>query len=138
MFALIVYVDMTAFCTEFRSTYRQLSSENNEDVTERHQQLYYYARSLYESIEFFGTYMSDDLKVYHGLDRVLFFSKFTTFFNQPISTTRELNIANQFSKGMGIILTLKAGKREKAKYLSVSWLSNYPNEDEYLFYGQYV
>eukprot|EP01083_Nonionella_stella_P147355 464799_1 len=144
LFALIVYVDMTAFCTHFRRTYRKLSSQKNEDVTGRHLELYYYARALYESIEFFGEYMSEDLKVYHGLDHVLLFSKFTTYFNSPISTTRDLIIANQFSQGRGIILTLEAatgylsGKHEKAKYVSVSWLSSYPNEDEYLFYGKYV
>eukprot|EP01083_Nonionella_stella_P011368 32312_1 len=144
LFALIVYVDMTAFCTKFRSTYRKLSSEKEEVVTKKHEELYYYARSLYESIEFFGHDMTDDLTVYHGLNRILFFSSFTAYFNQPISSTRDLIIANNFSKGVGIILTLKAAtedlsaKHDKAKYLHVSWLSDYPNEDEYLFYGEHV
>ena len=51
------------------------------------------------------------------------------------------NEAFEFSKGEGIILSLKAGSvnhldgSKYPKFLSVAWLSNFPNEEERLFYG---
>eukprot|EP01083_Nonionella_stella_P287443 978433_1 len=106
--SIIVYTDTTKFCTAFRSTYRCINNETSaEEVAERHQELYYYSRCLYESIEFYGTYMEPQLKVYHGLNRVMYFDAFSAYFHQPISTTTSLNTANQFANGQGIILTLK-------------------------------
>eukprot|EP01083_Nonionella_stella_P027538 75905_1 len=144
LFAISVYADFTSFCTIFRQTYRRINNEPREKVVRRHRELYYYAKSLYEAIEFFGECMSPSMKVFHGLDRIVFFSKFTTFFCQPLSTTTALNVANIFAKGIGIVLALKAAtqhlteKHQQAKYLSISWLSSFPNEEEYLFYGQHV
>ena len=80
----------------------------------------------------------------HGLNKVMFFQRFTTYFNQPISTTTSRNTANSFTKGVGIILELMSGAMAGAtakqipKFLSVSWLSCFPNEDEKLYYGSNV
>eukprot|EP01083_Nonionella_stella_P019694 54691_1 len=143
--ALIVYTDLSKFCTIFRQTYRRTRKESSEQkVTQRHLELYHYSRCLLESVEFFGHYMEPDLRVYHALNKVMYFDKFTSYFNSPISTTTSLDIANEFSQGKGIILTLQSGAKwvdnpiKIPKYLSVSWLSHYPNEDEKLFYGTYV
>eukprot|EP01083_Nonionella_stella_P219455 786117_1 len=143
--AIVMYTDLSKFCTAFRSTYRKLEHEVDENqVTQRHCQLYYYSRSLFEAIEFFGNHMASTLTVYHGLNRVMHFDQFTAFFHQPISTTTDKGVANRFSEGVGIILTLKSGgvavndPRKIPKYLSVSWMSQFPEEDEKLFYGAYV
>ena len=88
--------------------------------------------------------MKSKQRVYHGLNKKLFFQKFTAYFNQPISTTTSYSVAQQFSTGVGIILSLKSGSESGTnsskipKYLSVSWLSDFPNEDELLFYGDNV
>ena len=93
--AIIVYTDMSDFCTAFRATYRRLDGEKHDSqVSERHLQFYHYARALFEAAEFFGQRMTPDLKLYHGLNKVLYFSKFTEYFKQPISTTPS------FQKGM--------------------------------------
>eukprot|EP01084_Bolivina_argentea_P169602 293997_1 len=142
--AIIIYTDMTDFCTAFRSTYRKINNETNADqVVERHQELYRYARALFESVELFGQRMSADLTVYHGLNKVMYFEEFTAWFNQPISTTMSFTTAYQFSEGCGIILSLKSAIQNfddltVPKYLSVSWLSLYPGEDEKLFYSAHV
>eukprot|EP01084_Bolivina_argentea_P076833 139301_1 len=142
--AIITYTDKTEFCTEFRKTYRKIKNENEHQVTKRHRQLYFYSRSLLESVEFFGEFMSAEMKVFTGLNRVMKFSQFTTYFNQPVSTSTSKTTAHQFSEGKGIILMLNSGTKylndptKRAKYLSVSWLSNFPNENEKLFYGFYV
>eukprot|EP01083_Nonionella_stella_P304482 1058380_1 len=65
-------------------------------------------------------------------------------FNQPISTTLDINTANTFCRGTGIILVLTAvleylkDADKQVKYLPVSWLSSYPHENEYLFYGEHI
>eukprot|EP01084_Bolivina_argentea_P011145 20824_1 len=143
--SIVIYTDITDFCTTYRSTYRKIKSDRSEeDVRRRHVQLFFYSRAIFEAIEYFGKPMETDLKVYHGLNKVMNFSQFTAYFNQPVSTTTELNTAVQFAAGAGIILTLKSGaeyfndENKIPKYLPVSWLSRFPNENEKLFYGAWV
>lgn len=164
--AIVVYTDMSDFCTAFRATYRRLDKEHNDSqVSERHLQLYHFARSLYEAAEFFGRAMTPDLTLYHGLNKVLYFSKFTEYFKQPISTTPSFqkgieslfvtlshedrsrfriyplinDSALEFSRGKGIILCLKSAAlnyhdpSQIPKFLSVAWLSSFPNEEEKVF-----
>eukprot|EP01084_Bolivina_argentea_P218985 371501_1 len=146
MFALIMYTDVGAFCTIFRSTYRKMENETtNAEVTKRHIEFYKYARALFEAIEFYGEPMPSKLKVYHGLNKMIrSFEKFTAYFHQPISTTTILSRAQEFSQENGIVLTLKSGKKsvidlkQIPKFLSVSWCSDFPFEDEKLFYGSFV
>eukprot|EP01084_Bolivina_argentea_P287817 493902_1 len=84
------------------------------------------------------------MKLFHGLNKVLYFDKFTAYFHQPISTTPSFKVAQQFSKGKGLILKLKSGAqhlndpKKIPKYVRVSWVSCFPNEDEFLCYGAYV
>eukprot|EP01083_Nonionella_stella_P265176 898590_1 len=151
IFAILVYTDVSSFCTIFRRTYRKIeTNESEKDITNRHQQMYYYARSLFEAVQFYGTCMESNLTVYHGLNHQLKVAKFTAYFNQPISSTSNWSVAQQFSQGAGIILALTAATdgfeeddadddyRRKTKYLSVSCFSCFPNEDEKLFYGEFV
>eukprot|EP01084_Bolivina_argentea_P023070 42958_1 len=138
--AIICYTDTNDFCYRFRQTYRRIDDETKTETTNRHRELYYYARALYETFELFGTQMSKKLTVYHGLDKMMYFQRFSAFFNQPISTTTVLIVAQQFSQGVGIILELKSASQlndtsKVPKYLSVEWLSAHPNEKELLFYG---
>eukprot|EP01084_Bolivina_argentea_P079918 144848_1 len=81
--SLTTYSDITAFCTEFRKTYRKISNEDENDVIKRHIQLYYYAKSLFESVQFFGCYMKENEKVRHGLacgSQQTYFQKFRAHF----------------------------------------------------------
>eukprot|EP01084_Bolivina_argentea_P094408 169716_1 len=138
--AIILYTDMSEFCTDFRSTYRQINDEIDDDqVVKRHIQLYFYARCLSEAIEFFGEEMNTKTTVFHGLNCPMKFEHFNTYFHQPISTTTDKNVAKSFSTGFGIILVLKSGVKKSVstspKYLEVSLLSDFPHEAESLFYG---
>eukprot|EP01083_Nonionella_stella_P167178 561167_1 len=143
LLAIVIYTDCSAFCTVFRSTFRMVhANESEESVTKRHCQLYFYSRFIYEALEYFGNEMPKRLGVYHGLNCVMFFNRFTAWFNQPISTTNSLAAAYQFADSTGIILKFKRVQGSNSsmipKYLNVSWLSAYPNEDEKLFYGKHV
>eukprot|EP01083_Nonionella_stella_P225979 802966_1 len=142
--ALVVYSELTTFCTKFRETYRRKKGENDDgDVTQRHLEIYHFSRALYESVEFFGQRMTGKEKVYHGLNCKLYFQKFTAFFNQPMSTSKRWSVACQFADG-GIVLTLESAVKSELdmskipKCLAISWLSQYPQEEELLFYGDNV
>lgn len=139
--SMIVYTSESTLCTAFRKTYRKRNQkETEENVRERHRQFYYFGRTLCEAIEFYGKEMRNSMEVYHGLDKEMAFESYTAYFNQPISTTPNINIAYQFSKGTGIVLTFKKEKNSQntPKYLDVSWLSSFKNEKEKLFYGESV
>merc|ERR1712228_385480 len=146
--AIIIYTDMSRFCRAYRATYRKMVkhakdgiAESEQSVTERHQALYFYSRALFEAIEFFGESMPSNMKVFHGLSEEMKFVRFTAYFNQPISTTPSYNTATKFANGNGIILEFKRGGSNPTlipKYLDVSWLSNFPDEDERLFYGDNI
>eukprot|EP01084_Bolivina_argentea_P256124 431103_1 len=83
------------------------------------------------------------MQVYHGLNRQMYFRKFHAYFKQPLSATSSFQAAQMFTGGVGIILALKSvvthphDVRKMPKYLSISWLSDFPGEDEKLFYGGY-
>eukprot|EP01084_Bolivina_argentea_P319309 553841_1 len=135
--SIIIYTNWSIFCTKFRATYKRRNDSMNP-----HRALYYFARSLFEAVEFFGTAMSAKDFVYHGLDELMYFDKFQTYFNQPISTSDSLRIAHQFSEGTGIILKLKSpiDPMTVPKYLdrnTIRTLSCFP-EEEKLFYGTSV
>ena len=143
--AIILYTDLSEFCKSFRETYRMMDIDDvketkYEQVKQRHRQFYYIGRALYEAVEFFGENMKPSMRVHHGLGIILFFERFSAQFNQPISTTTTFSKAHQFSKGIGIILTLKVNPKSTStpRFLSVSWLSTFPSEDEKLFYGSNV
>eukprot|EP01084_Bolivina_argentea_P082711 149758_1 len=147
--SIVIYTDVSNFCTAFRETFRRINDEKIGKVVQRHKKLYHYARSLYEAVELFGQEMNSTMKVFHGLKKRLKFEKFTAYFNQPISTTISRKTAAEFTNGTGIILALKSGtgyfnnlsnRKEKKipKYLSVAFCSDFPNEGEKLFYGRSV
>eukprot|EP01084_Bolivina_argentea_P277386 473540_1 len=125
--AIVIYTDMTHFCTKFRLTYRELG---------KHCQLYHFARGLWEAVDFFGKELTAGIKLYHGLSVVLYFEKFVNQFNAPTSTTTSFKRAQEFSQG-GIILELQLTRNlptKIPKYLEVSWVSDFPAENEKLFY----
>eukprot|EP01084_Bolivina_argentea_P201800 344891_1 len=140
---ICLYTDISEFCTNFRRTYRKINQDETlTSVTSRHEKLYFFSRALFESIDIFGQTMSGGLYVYHGLMEKMVFKKFRAYFNMPISTTTSFKAAQQFSQGVGIIMTLKAvvptnnaNPSKVPKYLDVSWLSSFQSEREKLFSG---
>eukprot|EP01084_Bolivina_argentea_P299604 516448_1 len=144
---LCLYTDCSKFCTKYRETYRKLNSEETEQsVTDRNCTLYWFSRFLFESIEFFGEEMPLKMKVFHGLNKVMMFERFTAYYYQPLSTTQSFATAQHFSNEEGIILTFTradSGENKDSialipRYMDVSWLSIFPNEDERLFYGKNI
>eukprot|EP01083_Nonionella_stella_P084744 234670_1 len=131
MLALIIYCDFSEFCRFFRETYWKKESAI------MHRRLYHYARSLFESVQFFGTEMDPKMKVYHGINTKMSFNRFTAQFFIPISTTMVANIAHQFTGGEGMLLVLKRSKDEQnvPRYIDMQPISMFPQEKEFLFHS---
>eukprot|EP01084_Bolivina_argentea_P159500 277785_1 len=99
------------------------------------------------SVHLFGTQVSDmDVKCrhfYHGISQKLAFSKYLGHLKIycPLSTSLSFPVAVNFSNNnAGLVVNLTAGEKNgssswgyEAKCFSVSWLSNYANEQEHLF-----
>eukprot|EP01084_Bolivina_argentea_P091810 165241_1 len=84
--------------------------------------------------------MDNKMTVYHGLDKELLFTRFTAFFNQPLSTTVSFKAGQEFAKGSGITLSFKRCKNDdrSPKFMDVEWISDFAKEKERFFYGQNI
>eukprot|EP01084_Bolivina_argentea_P067913 123616_1 len=106
---------------------------DDSKVTERHTEVYYYGRSLFEAVDSFGLEMRPKMKVHHVLNKIMLFNEFTTYFNQPINATTSMNTVKNVSRG-GIILILKSASAYRIntvkvpKYMNVSWISDLPDD----------
>ena len=96
-----------------------------EQIKQRHQKYYHYARALYEFIEFFGEILPAERSVYHGLNMVLYLEKYKAVFGQPISISLSTTAAQDFSGERGIILELKPSTNS-AKYIDAAFFSDFP------------
>ena len=78
-----------SFCTAFRETFRRKDGESTDkEVMDRHIGFYHIGRALLECGEYFGTILEQNAKVFHGLNRKMYFKSFVEYFNAPISTTQ--------------------------------------------------
>eukprot|EP01084_Bolivina_argentea_P147565 258162_1 len=82
MLSICFYCDFSHMCTDYRSTFRRMDTDNSEeDTTLRHIKYYYFSRFLYEAIEFFGSIRSKNQEpVYHGLNQQFLFKDVSTNF----------------------------------------------------------
>eukprot|EP01083_Nonionella_stella_P311727 1112467_1 len=149
--AICLYTDNSGLCTDYRSTFRRLKTDRNEeDVIHRFRSYYFLSRFLFEAIEFWGSPLKPNEIVYHGLDKELLFERFSHHFHAPMSTTRSITSAANFAAG-GILLYLKNGNKEineqyaiaqfepnQPRFLDVRSFSTFSHEDERLFFGNSV
>eukprot|EP01083_Nonionella_stella_P097339 273589_1 len=135
MIVLKAYTDCSAMQNEFKKhCRRQTQTESLQSIISRNCQIAHFCRYLKECCEFFGKTMTQDMVVYSGLNERFLFQSMMQHFECPLSTTTELNVANGFSRGKGIVLKLKRAN-PKTRYFDVSWLSHYKHEKEKLFMG---
>eukprot|EP01083_Nonionella_stella_P070539 188774_1 len=99
-------------------------------------ELYYFGMYLKRAVHEHGTRIMDGKidTFYRGLTKSLVFSEATVRINGPFSTTSSWSIAVKFAcvphGGVVVELCDKIGFN---RYFPVSWLSDYPNEEECLF-----
>eukprot|EP01084_Bolivina_argentea_P303272 523565_1 len=135
LLSLMVYCNYTNFQYLFSKTYR-------ENKGFRHKNFYWMGRNLKMCVHLFGTNQKSTF--YHGIGKKLLFPKFlgynaSNFLGHPsidiycpLSTSSSLAVATNFTNdNNGIIVHFE--NRTGGKYFSLSWLSDFPGEHEYLF-----
>ena len=137
---LVLYCSHTKFCTAFRSSFRRLKYEDNEDTIRRRHvdNFYWFGRYLECALIYFGKQSTRKQRFYHGLSAPFVFDSFSAVFEIPVSTTNSSNSAESFTKAhQGVVLHLEpkfTGSNINSRYIAVSkaGLSPFKNEREFL------
>eukprot|EP01084_Bolivina_argentea_P097510 175301_1 len=137
--ATMFYCNYDELQRQLTCTFRKLSQpETIENVIKRHSNYYWFAVLLKKSINEYGGYITDSSVkcFYHGISEQLLFSSTRCIqLFSPTSTTSSFEVAVNFTNhNQGIIVSFSDyGGLGSAKFSSVSWLSDYANEAEYIF-----
>eukprot|EP01084_Bolivina_argentea_P305151 527144_1 len=131
--ALLIYCNFDHLQTEFSKTYR-------EQKGKKHTYFFYLGKNLKELVIDHGTAVKDgDIEsFYHGIHDKLVPIQIVGDLGKgisiycPLSTSGSFHVAANFTnQNKGIIMTF--GGSSMAKYFYAAWLSDFANEDEYLF-----
>eukprot|EP01084_Bolivina_argentea_P271506 462033_1 len=144
--SIVLYTDCDDLQKRFRQSFYKMDKqhEDNETIIKRHcDNFYHWGKWLNDAIYTFGDKMKSDQRLFHGLDKKMLFKSFSTDFNTPTSTTSSFKTASiKFAQNRGIVLSLKprwksSSKWNRTKKMNISWISNYCDELEHLFYGNF-
>eukprot|EP01084_Bolivina_argentea_P000060 112_1 len=125
--ALKLYTDFDQLQREFRMCFRE---KNENDRIKRQKQFFFWNNLLENACK--KSHDTVAKKLYHGInDGKLYASCFSGTYYGPVSTTTDLTVAKGFAGDHGQILELYPSFG--AKGLNVSWLSNFPDENEVLY-----
>eukprot|EP01084_Bolivina_argentea_P290928 499892_1 len=141
--SLLIYCNCDEFQNKWSSTYRRIpSNEDDLSLRKRHSYFYFVSKYLNILVEDFGDrlieYKNNNKSFFHGVSKILYFTKTCAQFHGPLSTSTDINVAVNFSNNIGIILQLQYLSSTyplKAKYFNCAFFSDYPNERECLFVG---
>lgn len=150
--ALILYCDFTAYCTEFSSTFRRITSvETIEQAKKRNSRFWFQSKYFREIVECFGSHNAEDFlsgrktesgPFFTGLDVVLAVPEFSIRLCSPTSTSMHVSVSLNFSKRSGMIIELNNPQEDRRSsvlsFFDVSWISRFPDEDERVFVGMDV
>lgn len=132
---LQIYCNFTDLQYAFSKTYR-------ENDGKKHRNYYFMGMYLKMVAKRFGTPVINGTinKFYHGLSEKLLFTDYFSgakfegiSIKCPLSTTSSFAVASNFASDNGLIIEFGAISYLQNKYFSVSWLSDFPYEHEYLF-----
>eukprot|EP01084_Bolivina_argentea_P058113 106111_1 len=136
--SLIIYCNCDNLQHQFSKTYRENWHQHNE--------FYHLGKFLQSSVQSFGDETTlynyapgaPVYDFYHGAQGSLLFPYWTivsrgAVLNCPVSTSSVFAVAANFANN-GLIFKFSDAKSGcSTRYFPVSWLSDYPNESEYLF-----
>ena len=118
--------------------------ESREELLERHREIWHWSRLLLECVHCYGIPLSSSMNYYHGIDCKLLFNRFNVMFDIPTSLTLNRDIAYNLSRtinyGRGIAIELSHGGLSdlQSLCLDLSYLSDYPSEEEQLIFHSYL
>eukprot|EP01084_Bolivina_argentea_P279412 477680_1 len=151
LMCIILYCDFSKFCSQFSSTFRQITThEPLASMKKRNRQYWFMSKLLRESTEVFGHgyYEREDKEdygekgpFYSGVNIVMIIPSFRIRLCSPTSTSKQITVATNFCKSQGIVIQLNNTRLRYSLFLRMfdcSWLSNYKEEDERIFNGGHV
>ena len=154
LLSLVMYTDFTKLSKEFSASFRKLSPfETLKSIKKRNASFFWMSKFLRELVECFGwcsngdydekidKYGTNQLKgpFFCGMDCKLNIPSFAMRLNSPNSTSKHIEVAFKFSGPKGVVISFdNPSKNSQYQYLrgwDCSWISNFKEEDEVLFFG---
>jgi len=130
LLALKLYTDFDYLQREYRMSYRAPYSRNRD----RLQSFTRWRDLLKETFDKFKKLPGQRVTtLYHGINKVMPVADFSGINFGPTSTTTDVHVARSFAGKYGMILVLKP-KQSRFEALDISWISDYPDEKEYLVF----
>eukprot|EP01084_Bolivina_argentea_P260646 440228_1 len=135
LFSLMIYCNYSELQYKFSKTYRE---NNGKD----HNNFYHLGKYLKIAIKRFGKRICDGevSNFYHGIGQQLILPRYIgnngwgVYIHCPLSTSSSLSVATNFTNNnQGLIVQFGPANYKYTKYMSVAFLSDYPEELEHLF-----
>eukprot|EP01083_Nonionella_stella_P273307 927049_1 len=125
---LKLYTDYTTDSKLFCATLRSAKPQRITEIA-------IWCRLLSECVYCYGTPLDGKTPYYRGINSTFIFESMTTRFNLPMSTSRDLLQAVNFTEENGLVLALcKYGKSDLFKF-DCDKLSSFSYEKETMFFG---
>ena len=145
--SLLFYTDFNKLSASFTRTFRRVfAGEALESVKQRNMCYYWMSKLIIETVNCFGTNGwvregGESGPFFTGMGVVISVPSFRIRLCGPVSTSKEILVAQNFAKDNGIILELNNQTDHETKnlrFFNVSWLSKYSEENERIFvHGQW-
>eukprot|EP01084_Bolivina_argentea_P304437 525746_1 len=133
--SLMVYCNYDMLQNRFSETFRINNGRSQSNF-------YFFGKYLKMAVQQFGTHVSEGniRQFHHGISRELYFRTYIGHpdgvrIYGPLSTSSQFEVAVNFASN-GMVVTFGKDNRRyfTPKCYSVSWLSDFANESEYLFH----
>ena len=140
--SLVLYTDLSEYCTHFSSTFRQCCRhETLESLKKRNGNYWWQSKFIREAVECYGYdayneeveygYNQERGPFYSCIDVIVSVGEFGMRLRAPTSTTKGIGVAINFSKESGIIIALNNNGymfADLVPFIDASWFSRYPDE----------
>eukprot|EP01084_Bolivina_argentea_P212655 361434_1 len=152
--SMMVYCNFDTLQRKFSETFRKLDqNETDESLKKRHENFYFLARLLRESVECFGmnikqTEYHQEIPVFHGVNQSFSLSSMDACIKGPFSTTTDYAVATNFCNNQGMVLEMfipvqswgisnlnTTSHIKRIQCMDMQWLSDFPNEQEIFCIG---
>ena len=145
--SLILYTDLSEFSRNFSSTFRQCTrNETIQSIKRRNSKYWWQSKFITEAVKFYGYdsygkhkgyYNKERGPFYSGIDMILCVCSYSMRLRGPTSTSKHIEVAINFSKREGIIISLDNTGYQYANqlpFIDCSWFSRYPDEVCFIYY----
>ena len=132
--AIILYTDTNSLTYKLRKTFRLYENgklKSDKIIISDVSEYFYWGKLLYECVSVYGKYVDVNQEYYQGLSHIFTFNAPYRPSNMPLSTTTQIDVANNFMGPAGMVLTYLG---EHSKCLSVKCFSKFSHEEEVLFF----